>query len=156
MKLALIGALAAVLMAPAVFAGVVAITRFSTGGLKAEHARTVILTGASAAAIGALLVSLAPTLVVAAVGLAVAAAGTAVLYPTFFGIVSRNVEEAFRGRATSMVTTVAYLGFIVGPVYVGLWAHVLGLRAAMVAVGVLGLCLAVLTPVLLRLSRLED
>jgi MFS family permease len=143
-------------IAPAVFAAVVAVTRLSTGGLRPEHARTVILAGGSAAAAGALVVPLAPTLAVAALGLALAAAGTAVLYPTFFGIVSRNVDESFRGRATSVVTTVAYLGFIVGPVYLGLWAHALGLRAAMVAIAALGISLVVLTPALLRESRMHD
>lgn len=141
-------------VAPAVFAGTVALTRFSTGRLKAAHARRVILAGASAAAAGAAIVAAAPTLVVAGLGLAVAAAGTAVLYPTLFGVVSRSVEESTRGRATSVVTTVSYLGFIVGPVYVGLWADALGLRGAMLAVAALSLGLVVLTPSLLRVSGL--
>lgn len=139
-------------VAPAVFAGTVAITRFATGGLKPAHARSVILAGASAAAAGAAIVAAAPTLLVAGLGLAVAAAGTAVLYPCLFGIVSRNVDERHRGRATSVVTTVSYLGFVVGPVYVGLWADVFGLRGAIVAVAALGVGLAVLTPPLLRIS----
>jgi MFS family permease len=142
-------------IAPAVFAGAVAVTRFSTGGVKAEHARIVILVGAAVAAAGALVVAVAPTLPAAAVGLVLAAAGTAVLYPTFFGIVSRNVDESHRGRATSVVTTISYLGFIVGPVYVGLCAHALGLRAAMVAVAALGVCLVVVAPLVLRQSGLE-
>lgn len=77
--------------------------------------------------------------------------GTAVLFPTLVGIVSRNVGESFRGRATSVVTTVSYLGFIVGPVYVGLWADAVGLRGAMLAVAALGLALlALITPLLRR------
>ncbi|NED53035.1 MFS transporter, partial [Micromonospora aurantiaca] len=74
-------------VAPAVFAGTVAVTRFSTGGLKAAHARTVLLAGASAAASGALVIATAPTLFIAALGLAAAAAGTAVLFPTLLGVV---------------------------------------------------------------------
>jgi MFS family permease len=143
-------------VAPAVFAGVVAITRFSTGGLKAAHARTVLLAGALAAAAGTALIAAAPTLFIAGLGLAVAAAGTAVLFPTLVGVVSRNVDESRRGRATSIVTTVSYLGFLVGPVYVGLWADTVGLRGAMVAVAALAVTLFVLTPILLRLSGLDD
>ncbi|MEO3824708.1 MFS transporter [Actinomadura sp. B10D3] len=139
-------------VAPAVFAGTVAVTRFSFGGLRAEHARTVLLIGASAAAIGAALIAAAPTLLIAGLGLAVAAAGTAVLFPTLLGVVSRNVDESRRGRATSIVTSVSYLGFLVGPVYVGLWADAVGLRGAMVAVAVLAVALVVLTPALLHLS----
>lgn len=139
-------------VAPAVFAGTVAITRFAAGGLEAAHARTVLLAGASAAAAGAALIAAAPTLLVAGLGLAAAAAGTAVLFPTLVGVVSGNVAESHRGRATSVVTTVSYLGFLVGPVYVGLWAGAVGLRGAMIAVAALAVGLFVLTPALLRLS----
>jgi MFS family permease len=141
-------------VAPAVFAGTVAITRFSIGGLKAAHARTAVLAGALAAAVGAAVIAAAPTLFIAGLGLAAAAAGTAVLFPTLLGVVSRNVDESRRGRATSVVTTVSYLGFLVGPVYVGLWADAVGLRGAMLAVAALAVGLFVLTPALLRLSGL--
>jgi predicted MFS family arabinose efflux permease len=92
------------------------------------------------------------TLLVAALGLVVAGAGTAVLFPTLLGIVSRNVEESRRGRATSVVTVVSYLGFLLGPVYVGLWADATDLRGAMIAVAALAGALFILTPMLLRLS----
>jgi MFS family permease len=139
-------------VAPAVFAATVAITRFSIGGLKAAHAQTVILSGAAGAAAGALIIAAAPTLLVAALGLVVAGAGTAVLFPTLLGIVSRNVEESRRGRATSVVTVVSYLGFLLGPVYVGLWADATDLRGAMIAVAALAGALFILTPMLLRLT----
>jgi MFS family permease len=139
-------------VAPAVFAGTVAITRFSAGALKTAHARSVILAGALAAAGGALVIAGAPNLLAAALGLVLAGAGTAVLFPTLLGIVSRNVEEAYRGRATSIVGTVSYLGFLLGPVYVGAWADAAGLRGAMISVAALAAALLVLTPVLLRLS----
>lgn len=141
-------------VAPAVFAGVVAVTRFAIGGLGAAHARAVLLGGATAAAIGAALIAAAPTLLVAAAGLAVAAAGTAVLFPTLLGIVARDVRESGRGRATSVVSTVSYLGFLLGPVYVGLWADAVGLRGAMLAIAALAAALLVLTPALLRVSGL--
>ena len=88
----------------------------------------------------------------AALGLIVAGAGTAVLFPTLLGIVSRNVDEARRGRATSVVTVVSYMGFLLGPVYVGLWADTTDLRGAMIAVAALAAALFMLTPMLLRLT----
>jgi len=139
-------------IAPAVFAATVAITRFSIGGLKAAHAQTVLLAGAVAAAAGATIIAAAPNLFVAVLGLAVAAAGTGVLFPTLLGIVSRNADETRRGRATSIVTTVSYVGFLLGPVYVGLIAEAIGLRGAMVAVAALAVAAFVLTPALLRLA----
>jgi predicted MFS family arabinose efflux permease len=139
-------------VAPAVFAGTVAITRFCIGGLRAAHVQTVLLAGALAAGAGAVIIAAAPTLVIAALGLTVAAAGTAVLFPTLVGVVSRNVDESRRGRAMAVVTTVSYLGFLLGPVYVGLWADTVGLRGAMLAVAALAVALFVLAPTLLRLS----
>jgi MFS family permease len=143
-------------VAPAVFAGTVAITRFSTGGLKAAHAKTVVLAGALTAATGTVIVAAAPSLIIAALGLVAAGAGTAVLFPTLLGIVSCNVEESRRGRGTSIVTSVSYLGFLLGPVYVGLWADAGGLRAAMAAVAALTAALFLLAPPLLRLSGFND
>ncbi|GAA4602108.1 MFS transporter [Actinoallomurus liliacearum] len=139
-------------VAPAVFAGTVAITRFCLGGLNDAHARPVLLGGAATAALGALVISVSPNLLLAAVGLILGGAGTAVLFPTLLGVVSRNVEEAYRGRATSIVGTVSYMGFLLGPVYVGVWADATGLRGAMVAVAALAAALVALTPPLLRLS----
>jgi MFS family permease len=140
-------------VAPAVFAATVAITRFAIGGLGPRHAQTIILAGAATAGVGAVVIATAPTLLVAALGLVLAGAGTAVLFPTLIGIVSRNVDEAHRGRATSAVTVVSYMGFLLGPVYVGVWADMTDLRGAMFAVAALAAALFILTPVLLRLTR---
>ncbi|AVT37837.1 MFS transporter [Plantactinospora sp. BB1] len=139
--------------APAAFAAVVAATRFAVSTLPPKYARPVLVLGAVVAAGGAALLAHAPTVPVALAGLVLAAAGTAALFPTLLSIVSRNVVESARGRATSIVTVVSYLGFLLGPVYVGLWASGTGLRGAMVAVAALGLALAALTLPLLALSR---
>jgi MFS family permease len=140
-------------VAPAVFAGVVAVTRFAISALAPGYARMILILGAILAAAGATVLARAPSVPVALAGFVLAAAGTAALFPTLLSIVSRNVVESARGRATSIVTIVSYLGFLLGPVYVGLWASATGLRGAMIAVGALGLALAVLTRPLLTLSR---
>ncbi len=135
---------------PAVFAAVVALTRFAAGAIGSRHAATVLVSGAVTAAAGTALVSVATAVPVVLLGLALAAAGTAVLFPMLMGVVAAHVGEAARGRATSVVTTVAYLGFLAGPVYVGRWAEATGLPGAMVAVAALAVTLAVLTWPLLR------
>jgi hypothetical protein len=140
-------------LAPAVFAAVVAVTRFAVSALNPAHARAVLVLGSLVAAAGATVVARATSVPVALAGLVLAAAGTAALFPTLLSIVSRNVVESSRGRATSIVTVVSYLGFLLGPVYVGLWASAAGLRGAMLAVAALGVVLAVLTLPLLALSR---
>jgi MFS family permease len=130
---------------PAVFAAVVALTRFAAGAVGSRHATTVLVSGAVTAAAGTALVSVATAVPMVLLGLALAAAGTAVLFPMLMGVVAAHVGETARGRATSVVTTVAYLGFLAGPVYVGRWADTAGLPGAMVAVAALALALAVLT-----------
>lgn len=137
---------------PAVFAGVVAVTRFTLGRSQQGNERPILILGSLAAATGALTLAASPTLPIAILGLIVAAAGTAALYPTMLSLVSRGVDEAYRGRATAIVTTVSYIGFLLGPVYVGIWSQATGLRGAMVAVAALGVVLSALSIPLLHLS----
>jgi MFS family permease len=139
--------------APAVFAAVVAITRFGAGALKPSQAGGTLILGAAAASLGAAILAAAPTTIAAWVGLAVAAVGTAVLYPTLLGVLSRSTREEARGRATSLLTTVSYTGFLLGPVYVGVWSETAGLRGAMLAVAGLCAVMVALTPVLLRICQ---
>jgi MFS family permease len=89
-------------------------------------------------------VAAATSLPVALIGLGLAAAGTAVLFPTLLSLVTADVEDAVRGAATSVVTTVAYTGFLAGPVYVGVWASAVGLPGAMLAVAGLAAALTLL------------
>jgi MFS family permease len=151
-----VGAGAAVAAAgPAVFAGVVAGTRFVTGPLSGRRPRLALVSGALLAGAGTALVAATSTLAVALTGLALAAAGTAVLFPTLIVLVTARVPDSVRGTATSAVTTVAYLGFLAGPAYVGAWADAVGLPGAMLAVAALAVVLALLASVTVR-SRIPS
>lgn len=140
-------------LAPALFATVVSIARLSIGGLGAAHAQLVLVVGAALASVGSLVIAAAQGAATFVLGLVIAGIGTAVLFPTVLGIVSRTVLESRRGRATSLVTTVSYLGFLLAPAYVGAWADAYDLRVAMVAVAALAATMAVLTPLLLRIAQ---
>jgi MFS family permease len=83
-------------------------------------------------------------------GLALAAAGTAALFPTLMNVLTATVRDERRGTATSVVTTVAYLGFLAGPVYVGTWAAAVGLPGAMLVVAGLAAGFALLAGAALR------
>jgi predicted MFS family arabinose efflux permease len=148
-----LGAGAAIAAAgPAIFAGAVAITRFAAGALGARRPALVIVAGSALAAAGTGLVAVASTLGVALAGLGFAAAGTAVLFPTLLVVLTARVPDHVRGTATSAVTTVAYLGFLAGPPYVGAWADGVGLPGAMLAVAGLALALAALAAATLRMG----
>lgn len=139
---------------PAVFAAVAALTRFAGAALSTAYPSVVLITGATAAAAGTIVVASAHNVSIALAGLALAAAGTAVLYPTLLGLVAGEVDETVRGAATSVVATVAYLGFLAGPVYVGRWSAAVGLPGAMVAVAAVAAGLALLaSPALRTIAR---
>lgn len=118
--------------------------------LPARHARSLVIAGAMVTTEGTVGLALAPVLPLALVALTFAAVDAAVLFPTLLGFVSRAVSEHHRGRATSIVTAIAYTGFVAGPPFVGILSGMLGLRAGMLGVAVLTALLAVATPFALR------
>lgn len=137
-------------IAPATFAAFAALTRFGAGVFTGVPSTALLVGGPVIALLGTLLVSIAHEASLALVGFALAAVGTSVLFPTLLSRATRDVPADFRGRATSAVATTAYLGFVLGPVYVGVIAGVTGLRGAMVGVAVLVAAFAVLAPAATR------
>jgi MFS family permease len=135
---------------PAVFASVIAVTRFASASLTASRPTAVMVAGSALAAAGTAIVAGADGVPAGLAGLALAAAGTAALFPTLMSVLTAAVPDARRGTATSVVTTVSYLGFIAGPVYVGMWAGAIGLPGAMLAVAALAVGLAFLAGAALR------
>ncbi len=136
---------------PAVFAAIVALTRLAASRLSGDHAAAVLLTGSVTAGAGTALVAAASTVPLGLLGFGIAAAGTAALFPTILGVLNARVPEHARGRANSIVTAVAYLGFLAGPVYMGGWAKRAHLAGAMFALAALAAALAPLTAIGLRI-----
>jgi MFS family permease len=135
---------------PAVFAGVAAATRFAASGLGARRPTAVLVVGSAVAAVGSITVAGSATVPVALLGSALAAAGTAVLFPTLISVLTERVPDALRGTATSRVTGLSYVGFLLGPVYFGWWAEWTTLAGAMLAVAGLAALLTVLVGALMR------
>jgi hypothetical protein len=134
--------------APAVFAGVAAATRFAAGASERLPAGLLLTGGAVVAAGGSALLALSSSPVPALAGLALAATGTSVLFPTLLRAALHGVRPEVRGRATSAVATTSYLGFVLGPVFVGGLADGVGLRTAFLGVAALAaLAAAVAWPV---------
>jgi MFS family permease len=138
--------------AAAVFAGCAAAGRLAGDRLARRFApRAMLAGGAFVAAGGSVLAAQAPTPAVGVLGVAVAGLGTSVCAPTLLGAAGRADVGLGRAAAVSTVTTLAYLGFLVGPPVVGLLSAASSLATALTIVGVLagvlGAC-AVLTPTL--------
>jgi hypothetical protein len=134
-------------LAPALFAGSAAAARFGGHGFAGRIGDTTLLcAGALVGAGGTLLAALAPTAALALVGVAIAGAGISICAPILFSLAGRGADEAVRGAAVSVVTTIAYLGFLVGPAVVGLLANATSLSASLACVAVVALLLAALSP----------
>ncbi len=133
-------------LAPATFAVFAALTRFAAGAFTRLRASVLLIGGGVTATAGTLLVASATTTTTALAGLALAAIGTSVLFPTLLSEAIRTVPSQERGRATSAVATTAYLGFVLGPVFVGFLAEAVGLRGAIIGIAVLTAAFAVIAP----------
>jgi MFS family permease len=134
-------------LAPALFAAAAATSRFGGHGLAGRVGDTTLLcAGALVGAAGTVLAALAPTAALALVGVAIAGAGISICAPVLFSLAGRGADEAVRGAAVSIVTTIAYLGFLVGPAVVGLLANATTLSASLACVAVVALLLAALSP----------
>jgi predicted MFS family arabinose efflux permease len=134
-------------LAPALFAGAAALSRLGGHGLAGRvNEVTLLRAGAALGAAGTLLGALAPGAALALVGVVVAGAGISICAPVLFSIAGRGADEAVRGAAVSIVTTIAYLGFLVGPAAVGLLASATVLRTSLAAVAGVAVVLAMLAP----------
>jgi MFS family permease len=140
-------------LAPALFAGAAALSRLGGHALAGRVSElTLLRAGAALGAAGTLLGALAPVAALALVGVAVAGAGISICAPVLFSIAGRGADEAVRGAAVSIVTTIAYLGFLVGPAAVGLLASATALRTSLAAVAGVAVALAFLAPASARSS----
>lgn len=140
-------------LAPATFAATAAAARFASAPLSRSRPAALLLFSGAGATGGTLLLALAPNVPLALAGLAVAAAGTAPLFPTLLSHNLRDIAPSLRARATSTVATTAYLGFLLGPPYVGLIAGALDLRTAFIGVAALALVFTTVITVTGRWTR---
>ena len=134
-------------LAPALFAGAAALSRLASHGVAGRvRELTLLRGGALLGAAGTLLGALAPVAGLALVGIVIAGAGISICAPVLFSLAGRGADEAVRGAAVSIVTTIAYLGFLVGPAAVGLLANATALETSLAAVAGVAVLLAVLAP----------
>jgi hypothetical protein len=132
-------------LAPALFAGAAATSRLGGHALIGRFDEILIMrAGAAAGAAGTLVAAVAPVAAPALAGIVVAGAGISICAPILFSLAGRSADEAVRGAAVSIVTTIAYLGFLIGPAAVGLLANATSLRASLACAGAVALLLAAL------------
>jgi MFS family permease len=138
-------AAAAGALGPAAFALAAMIGRLAGQRLvQLVSPRMLMVGGACVAAAGSALAAAAPSVPVALFGILLAGLGTSVLAPTLISLAGAAAAPHERGAAISTVTTLAYLGFLVGPAVVGAVAEAANLRISLGVVAALALLLALL------------
>jgi MFS family permease len=140
-----LGASAAVsAAAPALLAAAMACGRIGGQNLRTPEWLLLAL-AATVAAAGTLVAATASTSALALLGIVVTGLGLSVCAPVLIAMAGRTTTPERRGSAVSVVTTVAYLGFLFGPAAVGLVAHATSLRAALGGLAFVALALAALS-----------
>jgi MFS family permease len=130
-------------LGPAAFASAAALGRLAGQRLiRALGDRTLITLGAAVAAAGTALAATAPGVPLGLAGIVLAGAGTSVCAPTIISLAGAAAPPQYRGAAVSTVTTIAYLGFLVGPAAVGGVAGITDLSTSLAVVAGLAVILA--------------
>lgn len=119
-------------LGPAAFAAAMVAGRLAGGAVERRVGeRRILVSGAGLATVGLLTAAAAPSFGVALVGFALTGIGISVAAPTLFGAAGRRAADDDRGSAMGAVTTVSYLGFVVGPPLIGAVSGTFGLRVGM-------------------------
>ena len=105
--------------------------------------RPLLSVGALIGSGGLLLAAVAPSIPLALLGFAIGGAGVSLAAPTLFGAAGRGASEEERGSAVASVTTISYLGFLVGPPLIGGVSGATGLRVGIGLLAAIALTLAV-------------
>ncbi|HVC86211.1 MAG TPA: MFS transporter [Gaiellaceae bacterium] len=126
-------------LGPGVFAASMASGRFLGQAASRFSNRALLSGGAALAAVGCLVAASAPNAAVGLVGFALAGAGIALNAPIVFGVAGRHPDAA---TAVATVTTIGYVGLLVGPPLVGLVAQASSLRVSFVVLAVVAAAVA--------------
>jgi len=130
------------------FCGTMAVGRlFGDQVIAALGSRRVLRLGAALTVLGVTLIASSLSWSVDLLGTALAGLGLANLVPVLLGATNR--VGAASGRAIATVSSIGYLGFLVGPPVVGGIGHAVGLPAAFLLVAALALLLLLIGPTLL-------
>ena len=134
-------------LAPAAYGGAMMIGRLSGQWLEQRLDDARLLGGAFAVALAGLVAAaLAPNVPLAIAAFFVGGAGISIAAPALFGAGGRTATPEARGRALATVTTLGYLGFLVGPPVVGGIAEAVGLRGSFLVLALVAAALVAVTP----------
>ncbi len=140
-------------LGPALLGLTMGIGRLSGQVLVARLAEGRLLAGAAlVAAAGAATAAAAPTIPVAYAGFVVLGFGVSVIAPTAFALIGRLTLPGRRARVIARAAVLGYLGFFIGPVFLGTLSQLFSLRISFGAVALILLVVLLVVPMILRRS----
>ena len=129
--------------APGVFAGSMFVGRSAGQWLGVRFTdRALLVAGSGLCAVGMLIVALAPSALIALGGFAVSGAGIALVAPALFARAGRMAGPSGRGAAIASLTVFGYIGFLIGPVLMGIVSQQSGLPTSFLVLAALSAVLA--------------
>ncbi|GAC1444008.1 MAG: MFS transporter [Mycobacteriales bacterium] len=138
-------------LGPGLFAAAMTAGRLGSHVHGARHSDGVVIAGGGGAvAVGAVLLAVAPAPVLVLVGVVLAGAGCSVLAPTLFSAVGARSAAGREGTALGAVSTLGYVGFLIGPPVIGLLSAATSLPVALGLLGLLGVGIGAAGPLVLR------
>lgn len=105
--------------------------------------KTVLQVSGVLISTGMFLAVLFPYIITAVVAFMLVGLGVATVVPTVYSVAGRNAKVA-PGIALAMVSSVSYLGFLMGPPLIGYIAELASLRYSYAVIGVFGLVISML------------
>src|SRR3954451_20198868 len=121
-------------LGPGVFGASMALGRFWGQAAVRFSDRLLLAGGALLGAVGCTLAALAPNAPLGLLGFALGGAGVSLNAPVVFGFAARRPDS---GTAVATVTTIGYLGLLVGPPLVGIVAQLTSLRVSFVVLALI-------------------
>ncbi|MCG9791732.1 MFS transporter [Flavobacterium algicola] len=118
--------------------------RFLGDGLITKYGRKkVIQISGFMISIGLFTAVLFPILIPATIGFMLVGLGVSTIVPTLYSVAGKTPHIP-PGEAIAMVTSVSFLGFLMGPPVIGYIAELFGLRFSFAFIGIFGLIIAFL------------
>jgi len=130
-------------LGPGVFGASMAAGRFFGQAAGRIGDRALLVGGAAVGTAGCLLAASSPDAPIALAGLAIAGAGVSLNAPIIFGLAGRRPDAA---TAVATVTTIGYLGLLIGPPLVGLVAQASSLRVSFLVLAAIAAAVAAAAP----------
>jgi MFS family permease len=90
-------------------------------------------------ALGLCIATLYPHLIVSSIGFMLVGFGVSSVIPTIYGIVGKNAAHGQASTALASVSSVGFLGFLIGPPIIGFLSEAMGMRWAFLTIAILGI-----------------